>query len=140
MYTAASEAGIAIEAVAALAAKRQTATIPIILAPTVTFKFDGQLLPTRLGFPMRIRIPTKLGFKKRSEVRQRRRLSSWSASVTRSQPAWCGVYRWQHHGDCKCSGGVERQAAAKQRAIGVQHPRDFADVPLPVQEETKKQA
>ena len=29
----------------------------------MTFKFDGQLLPTRLGFPMRIRIPTKLGFK-----------------------------------------------------------------------------
>jgi DMSO/TMAO reductase YedYZ molybdopterin-dependent catalytic subunit len=29
----------------------------------MTFKFDGEILPTRLGFPMRIRIPTKLGFK-----------------------------------------------------------------------------
>jgi DMSO/TMAO reductase YedYZ molybdopterin-dependent catalytic subunit len=29
----------------------------------MTFKFDDQILPTRLGFPMRIRIPTKLGFK-----------------------------------------------------------------------------
>ncbi len=29
----------------------------------MTFKFDDRILPTRLGFPMRIRIPTKLGFK-----------------------------------------------------------------------------
>ena len=29
----------------------------------MTFKFDDQILPTRLGFPLRIRIPTKLGFK-----------------------------------------------------------------------------
>jgi DMSO/TMAO reductase YedYZ molybdopterin-dependent catalytic subunit len=39
--------------------------MPTALHPQtqMTFKFDGQLLPTRLGFPMRIRIPTKLGFK-----------------------------------------------------------------------------
>ena len=34
----------------------------------MTFKFDGEILPTRLGFPMRIRIPTKLGFKNPKHV------------------------------------------------------------------------
>ena len=29
----------------------------------MTFKFDDQILPTKFGFPLRIRIPTKLGFK-----------------------------------------------------------------------------
>lgn len=29
----------------------------------MTFKFDDQSLPTKYGFPLRIRIPTKLGFK-----------------------------------------------------------------------------
>jgi DMSO/TMAO reductase YedYZ molybdopterin-dependent catalytic subunit len=29
----------------------------------MTFKFDDQVLPTKYGFPLRIRIPTKLGFK-----------------------------------------------------------------------------
>jgi DMSO/TMAO reductase YedYZ molybdopterin-dependent catalytic subunit len=39
--------------------------MPTALHPQtqMTFKFDGRLLPTRLGFPLRIRIPTKLGFK-----------------------------------------------------------------------------
>jgi DMSO/TMAO reductase YedYZ molybdopterin-dependent catalytic subunit len=39
--------------------------MPTALHPQtqMTFKFDGQVLPTRLGFPLRIRIPTKLGFK-----------------------------------------------------------------------------
>jgi DMSO/TMAO reductase YedYZ molybdopterin-dependent catalytic subunit len=39
--------------------------MPTALHPQtqMTFKFDGATLPTRLGFPMRIRIPTKLGFK-----------------------------------------------------------------------------
>jgi len=39
--------------------------MPTALHPQtqMTFKFDGEILPTRLGFPMRIRIPTKLGFK-----------------------------------------------------------------------------
>jgi DMSO/TMAO reductase YedYZ molybdopterin-dependent catalytic subunit len=39
--------------------------MPTALHPQtqMTFKFDGQPLPTRLGFPLRIRIPTKLGFK-----------------------------------------------------------------------------
>ena len=34
----------------------------------MTFRFDGEVLPTRLGFPMRIRMPTKLGFKNPKHV------------------------------------------------------------------------
>jgi DMSO/TMAO reductase YedYZ molybdopterin-dependent catalytic subunit len=29
----------------------------------MTLRFDGQILPRKYGFPMRVRIPTKLGFK-----------------------------------------------------------------------------
>jgi DMSO/TMAO reductase YedYZ molybdopterin-dependent catalytic subunit len=29
----------------------------------MTFKFNDEILPTKFGFPMRIRMPTKLGFK-----------------------------------------------------------------------------
>jgi DMSO/TMAO reductase YedYZ molybdopterin-dependent catalytic subunit len=29
----------------------------------MTFKFDGEILPRKFGFPMKVRIPTKLGFK-----------------------------------------------------------------------------
>ena len=29
----------------------------------MTFRFDGEVLPRKYGFPMRVRIPTKLGFK-----------------------------------------------------------------------------
>jgi DMSO/TMAO reductase YedYZ molybdopterin-dependent catalytic subunit len=34
----------------------------------MTFKFDDQVLPTKFGFPMRIRMPTKLGFKNPKHV------------------------------------------------------------------------
>lgn len=34
----------------------------------MAFKFDGEILPTRFGFPMRIRMPTKLGFKNTKHV------------------------------------------------------------------------
>jgi DMSO/TMAO reductase YedYZ molybdopterin-dependent catalytic subunit len=34
----------------------------------MTFKFDNQLLPRAYGFPMKIRIPTKLGFKNPKHV------------------------------------------------------------------------
>jgi DMSO/TMAO reductase YedYZ molybdopterin-dependent catalytic subunit len=34
----------------------------------MTFKFDDQVLPAKFGFPMRIRIPTKLGFKNPKHV------------------------------------------------------------------------
>ena len=34
----------------------------------MTFRLDGQILPTKFGFPMRIRMPTKLGFKNPKHV------------------------------------------------------------------------
>jgi DMSO/TMAO reductase YedYZ molybdopterin-dependent catalytic subunit len=34
----------------------------------MTLEFDGQPLPTKFGFPLRIRIPTKLGFKNPKHV------------------------------------------------------------------------
>jgi DMSO/TMAO reductase YedYZ molybdopterin-dependent catalytic subunit len=34
----------------------------------MTFKFDDQILPAKFGFPMRIRMPTKLGFKNPKHV------------------------------------------------------------------------
>lgn len=34
----------------------------------LTFKFDGKILPTKFGFPTRVRIPTKLGFKNPKHV------------------------------------------------------------------------
>jgi DMSO/TMAO reductase YedYZ molybdopterin-dependent catalytic subunit len=44
--------------------------MPTALHPQtqMTFRFDGQILPTKYGFPMRIRIPTKLGFKNPKHV------------------------------------------------------------------------
>jgi DMSO/TMAO reductase YedYZ molybdopterin-dependent catalytic subunit len=44
--------------------------MPTALHPQtqMTFKFDGQILPAKYGFPMRIRIPTKLGFKNPKHV------------------------------------------------------------------------
>jgi len=35
--------------------------------PRLTFKFGDEILPQAYGFPMKIRVPTKLGFKN-SEV------------------------------------------------------------------------
>ena len=44
--------------------------MPTALHPQtqMTFRFDGEVLPARLGFPLRIRIPTKLGFKNPKHV------------------------------------------------------------------------
>ena len=45
-------------------------SMPTALHPQtqMAFKFDGETLPTKFGFPMRIRIPTKLGFKNPKHV------------------------------------------------------------------------
>jgi DMSO/TMAO reductase YedYZ molybdopterin-dependent catalytic subunit len=42
-----------------------TIDMPTALHPQtqMTFKFDNEILPTKYGFPMKVRIPTKLGFK-----------------------------------------------------------------------------
>jgi DMSO/TMAO reductase YedYZ molybdopterin-dependent catalytic subunit len=39
--------------------------MPTALHPQtqMTFKFDNEILPRKFGFPMKVRIPTKLGFK-----------------------------------------------------------------------------
>jgi DMSO/TMAO reductase YedYZ molybdopterin-dependent catalytic subunit len=44
--------------------------MPTALHPQtqMTLRFDGEVLPTRFGFPLRIRIPTKLGFKNPKHV------------------------------------------------------------------------
>ena len=44
--------------------------MPTALHPQtqMTFKFDGEILPTKYGFPMSVRIPTKLGFKNPKHV------------------------------------------------------------------------
>jgi DMSO/TMAO reductase YedYZ molybdopterin-dependent catalytic subunit len=34
----------------------------------MTFRFEGQILPRKYGFPMKVRIPTKLGFKNPKHV------------------------------------------------------------------------
>ena len=44
--------------------------MPTALHPQtqMTFRFDGHILPAKYGFPLRIRIPTKLGFKNPKHV------------------------------------------------------------------------
>jgi DMSO/TMAO reductase YedYZ molybdopterin-dependent catalytic subunit len=44
--------------------------MPTALHPQtqMTFRFDGQVLPPKYGFPMRVRMPTKLGFKNPKHV------------------------------------------------------------------------
>jgi len=44
--------------------------MPTALHPQtqMTFKFDGQILPQKYGFPMKVRMPTKLGFKNPKHV------------------------------------------------------------------------
>lgn len=47
-----------------------TIDMPTALHPQtqMTFKFDGEILPRAYGFPLKIRIPTKLGFKQPKHV------------------------------------------------------------------------
>ncbi|HWM48161.1 MAG TPA: molybdopterin-dependent oxidoreductase [Xanthobacteraceae bacterium] len=47
-----------------------TIDMPTALHPQtqMTFKFDDQILPRRYGYPMKIRMPTKLGFKNPKHV------------------------------------------------------------------------
>jgi DMSO/TMAO reductase YedYZ molybdopterin-dependent catalytic subunit len=47
-----------------------TIDMPTALHPQtqMTFKFDDDILPVKYGFPMKIRMPTKLGFKNPKHV------------------------------------------------------------------------
>jgi DMSO/TMAO reductase YedYZ molybdopterin-dependent catalytic subunit len=44
--------------------------MPTALHPQtqITLQFDGEVLPRKYGFPLKIRIPTKLGFKNPKHV------------------------------------------------------------------------
>jgi len=44
--------------------------MPTALHPQtqMTFRFDGEILPRKFGFPMKVRMPTKLGFKNPKHV------------------------------------------------------------------------
>jgi DMSO/TMAO reductase YedYZ molybdopterin-dependent catalytic subunit len=44
--------------------------MPTALHPQtqMTFKFDSEILPRKYGFPMKVRMPTKLGFKNPKHV------------------------------------------------------------------------
>jgi DMSO/TMAO reductase YedYZ molybdopterin-dependent catalytic subunit len=44
----------------------------------MTFQFDGQILPRKYGFPMKVRIPTKLGFKNPKHVMEMAVIDNWN--------------------------------------------------------------
>jgi len=75
--------------------------MPTALHPQtlMTFKFDGEILPTKYGFPMKVRIPTKLGFKNPKHV-MRWRSSTTGIPATGKRRATTGsaAARIQNHG------------------------------------------
>jgi DMSO/TMAO reductase YedYZ molybdopterin-dependent catalytic subunit len=54
--------------------------MPTALHPQtqMTFKFDDAILPTKYGFPMKVRIPTKLGFKNPKHVMEMAVINNWN--------------------------------------------------------------
>jgi DMSO/TMAO reductase YedYZ molybdopterin-dependent catalytic subunit len=54
--------------------------MPTALHPQtqMTFKFDGEVLSTKYGFPMKVRIPTKLGFKNPKYVVEMAVINNWN--------------------------------------------------------------
>ena len=51
----------------------------------MTFKFDGEILPVKYGFPMKIRIPTKLGFKNPKYVMEMAVINNWNPGYWEEQ-------------------------------------------------------
>jgi len=51
----------------------------------MTFRFDGEILPRKYGFPMRIRIPTKLGFKNPKYVVEMAVINNWNPGYWEEQ-------------------------------------------------------
>ena len=47
----------------------------------MTFKFDGEILPRKYGFPMKVRIPTKLGFKNPKYVMEMAVINNWNPGL-----------------------------------------------------------
>jgi DMSO/TMAO reductase YedYZ molybdopterin-dependent catalytic subunit len=51
----------------------------------MTFKFDGEILPRKYGFPMKVRIPTKLGFKNPKHVVHLAVINNWNPGYWEEQ-------------------------------------------------------
>src|SRR5262245_3123803 len=51
----------------------------------MTFKFDDEILPRQYGFPMKIRIPTKLGFKNPKHVMEMAVINNWNPGYWEEQ-------------------------------------------------------
>jgi DMSO/TMAO reductase YedYZ molybdopterin-dependent catalytic subunit len=51
----------------------------------MTFQFDGEILPAKYGFPMKVRIPTKLGFKNPKHVMELAVINNWNPGYWEEQ-------------------------------------------------------
>ena len=51
----------------------------------MTFQFDGEILPRKYGFPMKVRMPTKLGFKNPKHVMEIAVTNNISAAIGRTR-------------------------------------------------------
>ncbi len=51
----------------------------------MTFQFDGAILPRKYGFPMKVRIPTKLGFKNPKHVMEMAVINNWNPGYWEEQ-------------------------------------------------------
>jgi DMSO/TMAO reductase YedYZ molybdopterin-dependent catalytic subunit len=51
----------------------------------MTFQFDGEILPAKYGFPMKVRIPTKLGFKNPKHVMEIAVINNWNPGYWEEQ-------------------------------------------------------
>jgi len=61
--------------------------MPTALHPQtqMTFKFADEILPRKYGFPMKIRIPTKLGFKNPKHVMEMAVINNWNPGYWEEQ-------------------------------------------------------
>ena len=51
----------------------------------MTFGFDGEILPRKYGFPMKVRMPTKLGFKNPKHVMEMAVINNWNPGYWEEQ-------------------------------------------------------
>ena len=51
----------------------------------MTFKFEDEILPRKYGFPMKVRIPTKLGFKNPKHVVEMAVINNWNPGYWEEQ-------------------------------------------------------
>ena len=104
-----------------------TIDMPTALHPQtqLTFKFDDQILPRKYGFPMKIRIPTKLGFKNPKHVIAHVRAPTTIPAATGKTRATTGSAGFNHTGATQTH-DERRRAPRQPRVIGTcVHRRDF---------------